>query len=152
MRQSTTNRESKSQSSGSLGVWAAEPGPGITSHCSSCWTTRMINRSFRGISSNKNGTFPSLSIVSSIVYTTLVDLVNPGFEIFLAENLPFYYEVPPGAPGESQLHPGSRPTNGRTPGVWEFQKGTGVCTAGAGRPATYPQVIHRLSTVGVWGV
>jgi len=57
----------------------------------------MINRSFRGINNIKNGTFPSLSIVSSIVYTTLMDLVNPGFEIFLAENLPFYSEGNPGA-------------------------------------------------------
>jgi len=53
----------------------------------------MINRSFRGINNIKNGTFPSLSIVSSIVYTILMDLVNPGFEIFLAENLPFYSEA-----------------------------------------------------------
>ena len=77
----------------------------------------ITTRSFRGINSNKNGTFPSLSIVSSIVYTTLMDLVNPGFEIFLAENLPFYSEVSPGAPGASQLHPGSRPINGGLPGV-----------------------------------
>ena len=69
----------------------------------------MMNRSFRGINNIKNGTFPSLSIVSSIVYTTLMDLVNPGFEIFLAENLPFYSEGTPGAPGVSSSHPGSRP-------------------------------------------
>ena len=57
----------------------------------------MISSSFRGINNIKNGTFPSLSVVSSIVYTTLMDLVNPGFEIFLAENLPFYSEGNPGA-------------------------------------------------------
>ena len=80
----------------------------------------MMNRSFRGINNIKNGTFPSLSIVSSIVYTTLMDLVNPGFEIFLAENLPFIPKELPARPvreGASWI-----PTNnGRLPGVWEFQ-------------------------------
>ena len=115
VRQSTRNHESDIPSL--LGVWEFVKRAHLTHHCSSCCRTRMINRSFRGINNIKNGTFPSLSIVSSIVYTILMDLVNPGFEIFLAETLPFYSEVSPGAPGAFSSHPGFRPINGGFPGV-----------------------------------
>ena len=94
--------------------------PATAAHCSSCWTTRMINRSFRGINNIKNGTFPSLSIVSSIVYTTLMDLVNPGFEIFWQKPYLLYRRNSRRArcvPAQSW----TRPINGGLPGVWEFQ-------------------------------
>ncbi len=64
----STVLESTYQSSRSLGVCdCSSQDPGHAAHCSRCWMTRMISRSFRGINIIKNGTFPSLSVASSII-------------------------------------------------------------------------------------
>ena len=117
--------------------------PAHADHCRRCCTNITITRSFRGINSNKNGTFPSLSIVSSIVYITLVDPVNPGFEIFRQKSYLLYRRKSRRAPGASSMHPGSRPNKWRTSGSLRVCACTGVWFA---RSAPGPPLIHRLST------
>jgi len=51
-------------------------------------------------------------------------------------------------PGNLKQDPDS-PKNGGLPGVWEIELKS--FAPRAGRPVTYPQVIHRLLTLGEFG-
>ena len=122
-------------------------------HCRRCCSSMITTRSFRGINNIKNGTFPSLSIVSSIVYTTLMDLVNPGFEIFLAENLPFIPKVVEAlrARPVPEIPSDESTKMAEFRGVWSLR--LDICSRGRRAPGHlstgYPQ---RHLVAGVWSL